>query len=376
MEAAIQRGSSYPGALGLASLQTEKARLQLALGDPEGAFATLAPALDVGKEDSLLQGAKIELARDHPEKALNLAQDALARYPEGASETSGLIARARWWLNDFSTAAKELAASRNGIVGAWNRYLPESFAEAFATAPEDSVRRAFAELQAAGIAPHVLADVAVALGKKRGLEIALPLLEGLHDPAPEWRDYIQLATYDLIREKSGEAAALAWMHGVIPHPPKAFSMTLYQMRRYDLLLGLYPDGQESEDPRLVRMLKAASLLHLRETRGPRWDGLVAEVEKEPSQDIFACAARYLMGRAGASAVLKPLPGPGHLATLGWVMGVKAASERRFTDADGWFQVALESGQQQQPPHAWSWSIESDWQKVDRSLSVLEKTGEF
>jgi hypothetical protein len=222
----------------------------------------------------------------------------------------------------------------------------------------------------------VLAAVAVALGKKRGLEIALPLLEGLHDPAPEWRDYIRLSTYDLVREKSGDAAALAWIRGVFPQPPKAFSMTLYQMHRYDLLLGLYPDGQESEDPHLVRMLKAASLLHLRETHGPRWEGLVAEVGADTSDDLFVRCTRYFLGRAEAATVLQPLPGPGHLTTLGWVMGVKAASERRFADADQWFQVALESGQQNQPPHAWSWTIESDWHSAYRSLSVLEKTGKF
>lgn len=375
VEAAIQR-NSYHGGLGLAHLQTEKARLQLALGDPEGAFATIQPALEEYKEETLLQGAMIELARNHPQNALQLAQGALQRYPRNASETSGLIARARWQLNDYATAAKELAASRNGIVGDWNRYLPEGFAASFATAPEDSVRRAFAELQAAGIAPHVLAGVAVALGKKRGIEIALPLLEGLHDPAPEWNDSMRLSTYDLLREKSGEAAALAWMHKVFPQPPKSFSMTLYQMRKYDLLLGLYPEGQESENPLLVRMLKAAALLHLHETHGPRWDGLVAEVEKEPGDDLFTHSTRYLLGRADATAVLQPLPGPGHLTTLGWVMGVKAASERRFADADGWFQVALESAQQSQPPHAWCFVIEQDWKKVNRSLAVLEKKGEF
>gem|GEM_PF-2374710 len=377
VEAAIQRGS-YHGALGLAHLQTEKARLQLALGDPERAFAILQPALPEYTEEALLQGATIELARNHAESALKLAQAALARYPDNASETSGLIARARWRLDDFSTAAKELAASRNGIAGAWNRYLPEGFAETFATAPADSVRRAFAELAAAKIAPHVLADVAVALGKKRGLEIAQPLLEGLHDPAPEWQDYIQLATYDLIREKSSPAAALAWVKSAMPVPSHGFALTLYQMRKYDLLLDLYTKGQETAKPDLVRMMKAASLLHLRETHGPRWDGVVAEIAQDSSDETFTRAARYFAGRINASQFLQvpPKAGDGSLASLGWMMGVKAASERRFADADGWFQVALESGQQQQPPLTWAWVIESDWKKVDRSLAILEKTGEF
>ncbi|HEY0555632.1 MAG TPA: hypothetical protein VGG20_15355 [Thermoanaerobaculia bacterium] len=375
-EAAIRRGS-YHGALALAHLQTEKARLQLALGDPEGAFRTIEPAIEQYKEETLQQAATIELARHHPENALKLAQAALERYPRNASDTSGLIARARWQLGDDATAAKELAANRNGLLAAWNRYLPESFAEAFATAPEDSVRRAFSEMVAAGIAPNILARAAIALGEKRGLAITMPLLAGLHDPAPEWRDAIRLATYDLILEKSGKDAALDWVKKGMADRPHNFALALYQMRKYELLLGLYPEGQESMKPGLIRMLKAASLLHLRETRGPRWDGVVAEVAKDPGDDFFARGARYLTGRIDAAEILRhPLLGRGELASLGWLMGVKAASERRFADADGWFQVAVESGQEQQPPLAWSWLIEVGWQKVNRSLTVLEKKGDF
>ncbi len=375
-EAAIRRGS-YHGALALAHLQTEKARLQLALGDPEGAFTTIEPAIEDYKEETLLQAATIELARHHPENALKLAQASLERYPRNASDTSGLIARARWQLGDDATAAKELAANRNGILAAWNRYLPESFAEAFATAPEDSVRRAFSEMVAAGIEPHILARAAIALGEKRGLAITMPLLAGLHDPAPEWRDAMRLATYDLILEKSGKDAALDWVKKGMADRPHNFALALYQMRKYELLLGLYPEGQESMKPGLIRMLKAASLLHLRETRGPRWDGVVAEIAKDPGDDFFARGARYLTGRIDAAEILRrPVSVRGELASLGWLMGVKAASERRFADADGWFQVALESGQEQQPPHAWSWLIEVGWQKVKRSLTVLEKKGDF
>jgi catechol 2,3-dioxygenase-like lactoylglutathione lyase family enzyme len=71
--------------------------------------------------------------------------------------------------------------------------------------------------------------------KKRGVEIALPLLAGLHEPAQEWRDANRIATYDLIREKQGADAALAWIREAIPDRPKGFVLTLYQMRKYDLL---------------------------------------------------------------------------------------------------------------------------------------------
>jgi hypothetical protein len=229
----------------------------------------------------------------------------------------------------------------------------------------------------AGIPPHILARVAIDLGKTRGLEIAMPLLEGLHDPAPEWRDFIRLATYDLILEKSGKDAALAWVKTDMPDRSHNFANLLYQMRKYELLLGLYPEGEESKVPRLVRMLKAASLLHLREIQGLRWDGLVAEIAQDPSDDFFVLGARYLTGRIDAAEILRqPTPDPTRLTSLGWLMGVKTASDRHFADADAWFQVALESGQHQLPPNAWSFVIESDWQKVKRSLAVLEKKGDF
>jgi hypothetical protein len=374
IDAALKRGNHQSG-LDVAYLRTEKARLQLAMGHPDAAFATIQPALETRMEDAFLEGARIELARNRAKSALALAQSALGSYPN-SSEASGLIAQARWRLNDFSTAAKELAATRNGIVGPWNRYLPEAFAAAFATAPEAAVRQAFSELVTAGIAPHVLADAAIALGKQRGVEIALPLLAGLREPAQEWRDANRIATYDLIREKQGADAALAWIRAAIPDRPKGFALTLYQMRKYDLLLGLYPNGEKTEGPSMVRMVKAAALLHLRETTGPRWDGLVAEIAADPGEDFFARAGRYLVGRADATGLLQSIPDPGHLASLGWAMGVKAASEHRFIDAEGWFQVALESGQQQQPPHAWAWVIESDWKQSGRWRARLPKPGGF
>jgi tetratricopeptide (TPR) repeat protein len=373
LDAALQR-SRDP--LGSAYLRSEQARLLLKIGKPDRAYEAIQPALASHKEDALLLGAQVELARNRPESALKLAQAALARYPERSSETSGLIARARWRLDDYSAVAKELAASRNGIVGPWNRYLPEAFAETFATAPEDETRRAFSELAAAGIAPHVLANVAVTLGKKRGLDIALPLLEGLRDPLPQWQDYIRFATYDLIKEKADADAALAWVRKAVPDRSHNFALTLYQMRRYDLLLGLFANGEPSTSPPIVRMIKAASHLHLRETSGPRWDGLVAEITQAPEDDFFARAAHFLIGQSDDSKLFEIFPKDADLASLGWLKGVKAASEHRFAEADGWFQVALESGLQQQPPHAWSWVIENEWQLAERSLEVLQTKGDF
>lgn len=375
LDAALKKPNPH-GEMGRASLLTEKARFQLRMGDPDRAWATIQPVIAVGKEETLLQAVRIELARHRARHALELAQVTMKRYPEDSSETSGLIAVARWQLKDYTTAAREVAASRNGIVDDWNRYLPEAFAETFAQAPEEEIRKAFSELVAAGIPPRVLARVAQKLGGTRDLGSVLPLIEGLRDPAPEWQTEIQLSTYDLIREKQGEDAALAWIDRQVTVRPSGMALHLYQTRKYELLLGLFPKGAESEKPDLIRMVKAAALLHLGETSGPRWEELTAQVAQDAGDGFFTRGARFLLGQADASTILQPATDTGYLASIGWIMGVKAASERRFADADGWFQVALESGAQQQPPHAWSWVIENDWLQSDRSLEVLQKKGEI
>jgi tetratricopeptide (TPR) repeat protein len=365
-----------PGSLGWAYLRSEAARLKRRLGDAEAAWRMVEPALATGKEDALLEGAAVQLALGRPERALELAQTSLWRYPDRSYEASALLARARWRLGDYTIAARELAASRNGIVEPWNRFLPEAFTASFAEAPPADTERAFGELIAAGIAPNVLADVAIAFGKEGELATALRLLDRLPRFAPEWTVKIRLGVYDLVREKSGDDAANAWFrsHHTRTHDD---ALTLYQLRSYEQLLALFPNGDEGQSPSIVRVVKAAALLHLGETEGPRREGLAKEVEGDwGRKDFFVRAARFLLDQTDETPLLESVPDVDHLASVGWAMGIKAASERRFVDADGWFQVALESGQQQSPPHAWAWQIESDWMQSHRSLELLEKKGQF
>ena len=367
------------GSLRWVYLQSEAARLKLRLGDPEGAWRLVSSALPpdprAAKEDVLLVGSEVQLARRRFDKALELAQACVDRYPESA-EAAALRARARWGLDDPATAAAELAASRSGIVGPWNRFLPEAFVATFAGQPPERTQRAYAELVTARIPTKVLADIAIAVGKKEGLDVALPMLESLPRPAPEWAAAIGLDTYDLIVEESGEAAGSAWYRA--KHPPTVQeALILYQLRKYELLLALFPTSDKPTGPGVIRVLKVAALLHLREVSGPRWQALTNQVSVEKENgDFFARAARYLIGRGDADSLWVPDAQVDEIASVGWAMGVKAASERRFVDAEGWFQVALESGQNQQPPHSWSWKIESNWLFANRSLDLLEKDGRF
>lgn len=372
--AAIERGGFRDG-LAWAYLRGEAARLKLELGDTEGAWRLLRPAIHSGKEDVLLLAARVQLARSELESAVDLSSASLGRYPDRASEASSLLASARWRQGDHAVAARELAASTNGVVAPWNRHLPEAFAETFAAAPSSETELAFEEMITAGIAPHVLASVAIAFGRRGELETALRLIDRLPPVAPEWTVKVRFDVYDLIREREGEKAAAAWFRAKHQRSHQD-ALTLYQLRRYDALLELFPIGDEGGKPNVVRVVQAAALLHLHEREGARWEALVRSIESDRGSEFFSRAGRYLVGRADATELLSSIPDVGHLASIGWAMGVRAASEGRFEEADGWLQVALESGQRQQPPHAWAWQIESDWIVAKRSMARLEAAGEF
>ncbi len=371
----LLRDEKDVGSLRWAHLRSEAARLALKAGDAEGAWTEVEPAVSSEKEEVLLVAARVELARHRVAHALELGRACLERYPD-SSEASSLVAWARWADGEDAKAAQEIAGNRNGLLGYWNRYLPEAFAAAFGKASREDARRALAAMVAAGIPPQDLARSAIVLGREGELDEGLSLLESLPPAPPQWRTKLALDGYDLIREKKGPAEAASWFRSRTSHSHDD-ALTLYQERRFELLLAVYPAGDESDAPRIVRVLKAAALLHLGETRGPRWSTLVGEVERERGDGgFFLRAARYLLGLADDASVLVPLREASDVTDLGWVMGVKAASERRFEDAEDWFQVALESGQQTQPPHAWSWRVESDWSVARRSLELRQKSGDF
>jgi hypothetical protein len=357
-----------------AHLVTREARVLVDLGQSAKALSVLQPALSTGKAEVLEEAIELEISQGEAEQALGLAESAHERYPN--DEVFGtLIGKCLWRKGDYAGAASQLA--RLEAAHQWTASVAAAFADAFANQPQASVIAAFEALKRAQIQPHRLADLAIALGKKGDLDTATGLIEPLADPAPEWNEEIRLATYDLIVKRSGADTALAWLQRSMPAPRDQFANSLYQLRKYELIWGFFPPGGKGPKVRVVRLLKAASLLHLKEKQSARRDALIAEIKSDPDQDeFFVRAALFLLGLRDESAILRPLPDITYAASIGWAMGLKACGEGRFEDAEPWFQVALESGQNQEPPNAWSFVILSDWLVQKRSLRLLAKTGTF
>jgi tetratricopeptide (TPR) repeat protein len=360
--------------LARAYLLSEKARLLLLEGKDDEAAAAVEPAVVTGKEDALLEAAEVELARHRPERALELASGSLSRYPDRAYQATALVARAHWQRGEFAEAARIVASSRTGIVAPWSKTLPEAFAAEFSNGDEEKARSAFAELVRAGVPAHNLADTAIALGKARGPELALALVDGLHDQNPAWQNHILLATYDFLSDARGRAEALAWLRPRLPFRSHEIALNLFQENRYELLLELFPNPTIADAPAIVRILKAASLLQLRESSGVRWSGLAAEISQERGDDFFIRGARFFVGQVPASNLFELDKGLDDLASAAWAMAVEERAAGHQLQSEAWAQVALETGQFSEPPFVWTKAMEDSWLGARRSLDLPEKPG--
>lgn len=356
-----------------AHLKTSEARVLRNLGRLDEAMVAIAPAVGSWKGEVLLEAATIEYERGNVEAGLVHARNALERYPD-SSRAAALVARGRWMRRDFATAAKELAATKNPVTSDWNARLPQAFADTFAKGPEGEAARALQVLAAAKIAPHVLAQLAGEWGRRGHAAAALRLIGTLRDPEPEWQAEILYVGYDLLRETAGEAAALAWVEKGTWARSHQEAIILLQTRRCALLLARFPPPL-TDGHRPVRVMLAAGLLQLGETSGPRWDSLLQAAEQDRvAGSYYGDLTLLMLGKEDVTAVAPQITNMLGVESTAWALGMRAAYEGRAEEADGWFQVALEANRENEPPHAWAYSILTDWIGRWRSLAVLQRRG--
>jgi hypothetical protein len=373
--AALDR-SAGKSATWKAHVASERARLLLELGRTNDAAAAIAPALEVGTWDSLIQAATIELSLSHVARATELARECFERYPDRNNEAELLLVRTMWRMGDFAGAAQRVVFSGTRLGDLHRGDVAEGFALEFAKSPEADLLAAFAALEKAGMAPYGLAEVAAAVGEKRSPDLALALFGQLVDRPTKWHDSVVLRAYDFLLAKSGSAEAAAWVAKRLPQRDHGFAVTLLQQRREKLLLDLYSDGSPADNPRMVRALRAAAHVYAGETAGPRWDQLRREVGKDQANDVFCRVARYLTGLSDESSMLTGIHNLGDVATLGWALGLKAAGDGKFHEAERWLQVALETGAAQEQPVYWALGIEWKWRREQRSIEIPGRPGEF
>jgi tetratricopeptide (TPR) repeat protein len=362
-------------------LLTVKASLLAKSGKQSQAFLLLQQDQS-GKEEVFEELADLAISLGKTEEAVSIARKGWDRYPD-VPEFGALIVKARWRSRDYVGAAKDAVPLHTDYR--WTGPLPDAFAEVFSGQPPDGAKAAFAELRRASVGPFVLGSLLIPLLKKGQIAIGLPLTEGLTDRRPDWDDGLKISLYQAIKEGSDEETATSWLQRAMPNPRDEVAISLYQGRHYELLWSLLPSPTHGNKARVVRLLKAAALLHLKEARSDRRDALVRELQADPDpNEDFVRFALFLLGQRDDGAVLRPLKEGGSdltsqytaAANAGWLMGIKAASEGRFEEAEPWLQVALEAVPIDQPLTTFASTILAGWLADGRGMWLLAAKGDF
>lgn len=334
------------------------------------AWATIRPTIPTYTDESLTEGAWFLEEEGDWDEAMKLATAARERYPDGHVPYA-IITRLLWRQEKFAEAAGVLAGARVLNRAAWEGDLASSFGHVFAEADPHAGQSAFAALQDRKIDPLYLAALAKNVGSRGNHKLAFAMLANLSGATEANKAAILIWAYDELAKTDGEPAAADWLRKATRNPHQ-LALVAFQFQRYDILWGPLEDPARPKKTDEMQVMRAASLVYTREADSPRREELVRYFEARPS-NVWRSMGLFLLGKLTPEQFDQQTRGTNlTLASRGWLMGMRAAEQGRYEEASDWFETAVESDQNHEPPNAWAYEILSRWKTKGQSLAELER----
>ena len=177
--------------------------------------------------------------------------------------------------------------------------------------------------------------------------------------------------YDELAKADGEAAATAWLRNTTAKDIHELAFVAFQFGRYDILWGPLEDPARPTKEDEIQLMRAASLIYAPDPTGERHEKLVGYFEARPEND-WKVMGLFLLGKRSEEEIFKAPKGRFMVCSLGWMLGLRAAEQGRYEDASDWFEIAVESDQNQQPPDAWAYEILRHWAGQYEPLAEIQK----
>ncbi len=328
------------------------------------AYEVIEPTLDTGRAPNLFDGAWFLEELGQLDHAMKLARAGRDRYPHDVTGYT-ILARLHWRRREHDEAAKTLAASPYLSYNNWTYDVSKAFATVFGPADPHAGRSAFEALQRQKVPPLYLIPLATTVGASGNHALAAALLETLSHVGGAEGPAAAMWAYDEVAASEGKEAAKAWLEKNIPAPHQ-FALGAFQFEKYDLIWEPIEASTRADKDDQIQLMRAATVLIDPQRFGEHRQGLIARFESRPRQD-WALFGLYLLGRATDQELFAASIDVG---TLGWLMGVRAASEGCYDEASEWFSISVDSEQAQVPPRAWSYQTLNRWMNTGKSLSGL------
>ena len=333
------------------------------------ASATIRPAVPAYTYEALTEAAWFLEEQGDWDGAMKLAIAARDRYPDGHVPFA-IIARLHWRQKEFAEAAGVLAEARVINRAQWDGDLASSFGRVFAEADPHLGQSAFAALQDRKINPLYLAALAKNVGSRGNHKLAFAMLSNISGANEADKAGIQIWAYDELAKTDGEAAAADWLRKTSRNAHQ-LALIAFQFQRYDILWVPLGDPARPTKEDELQVMRAASLVHNREADSPRREELVRYFESRPP-NVWRAMGLFLLGKLTPEQLDRQADETLSVASRGWLLGLRAAEQGRYQEASDWFEIAVDSDQNHEPPNAWAFEIMSRWMSKGQPLAELER----
>jgi hypothetical protein len=241
--------------------------------------------------------------------------------------------------------------------------------------------QAFEAIKAKAIAPParfypLLSYLADGLGEAGDHEGCFELQSRINIGIASDIEYGRLRAFEELRQTAGEETAMKWLQEKSPAMSNQMAIILLQRRKYDLLLKATAAQESASKSDVIALFRAAALRHLNQVESPKMKELAAYFESRPQDATFIHYGLFLTGARDEKVLGEKATDSQDLCSIGWIRGVRSASEGRFDEARLWLQVALEAGREDLPPAGFSQEILSRWWQSDQTLAALQAEKSF
>lgn len=345
-------------------------------GKPQEAWTVIEPWVQSWKGDVMREAALALADLGRLEQAIEVSRAAQERYESGDVDVAGLL----WRAGRPDEAADVLKEhERRMTLAEWAR-AGTLFGKAYAKRTPEAIQ-AFDLVKARKIAAPgqyapFLSYLAAGLGEAGDHETCFQLHSRVDVGIASDIEYARLSAYEELQKARGDEVAGKWLKENVPTISNQMAVILLQLRRYDLLLNATATLTTPAKNDVIQLFRAAALRHLKRVNGPEMKELIAYFEGRPYEESFVRFGLYLTGARDETVLPEKAEDLDALCSIGWIRGVRAASEGRFQESRLWLQTALESRSDGLPPYAYAQDILRRWWKADKPLSALQAEGTF
>ncbi len=308
------------------------------------AWSTIEPHIPTWKGDALGAGAEALLSLGRTDEALKMGEACIERYPDDSMARTGL-AKLLWRLGRHDAAAKPLLDPRYPLSAEdWRVLVPREFLEVFRARPTEEAKPALEALLAAGASPWFLFEVASRFERAGVPETSIVLLDAISRAKNEGIDGY-LRAYRFRRRAHGAESADTWFRKNVVTSRSAswVGTTAFDEREFDLLW-LLPDDEKSW------LLRAQAAAFEGRPEGSRLERLRAHFSDPAAPRLHAVDGRFLLGEATDADLLATATDASRRCEVAYLLGLKAAGEKKLEDASAWLRAAVRTEQMKTPAY--------------------------